>query len=194
MITSGYDCPFSIANLEDDDIEIIQNHIAEKAAHLLTEHSIYSKQTVFELLPGHRKVLFSLKSKAKEFGEKQNKHTSDTLVQQIELFDEEEVEKIGNNLIDKLNTFLKRFPQVNGQFDKSNISSSIEPYLSHNSRHSVRGKSAYKCTVKCVICDKIVPCTFNGHWQTSNLERHIKTHSSANKSSIEAELERILDT
>lgn len=37
-----------------------------------------------------------------------------------------------------------------------------------------RGKSAYKCLVKCIVCELRVPCQFNSYWQISNYEAHLK--------------------
>lgn len=175
MISSGYDCPLSIAGLDEEDIEIIQNHVANKASYLLKDHVIYSEQPSFELLPGHRKVLFTLKHKAIEFGERKNKSNSRAASEEVVLLTENELAKIKEKLINKLNT--KGSPQIKVTFTELNIVTPIDPYISHNSRSFARGKvtkSAYRCDVKCCFCDKIIPCTFNKHWELGNIETHLK--------------------
>lgn len=189
LVSSGYECPFLIANLDDEDVKTIQDHVTNKAAHILKGHSIYSEQASFELLPGHRKVLFALKQKAKEFCESQKKNNSDVAIEEVELLTEVEVEQLKISLIKRINDFFKRIPGCNFTFTTHNIVSSIDPYISRNSR-SLRGsqkKSAYKCTIMCLSCNIFIPCTFNKHWQTSNYESHLKSHFNTD------DLNRILD-
>lgn len=193
-MASGYDCPFAIATLDDDDIKIIQSHIVNKESQLLSGHSVYSEQSSFELLPGHLKVLSTLKKKAIEFGESRTKSNSQSITEEITLLFEEEIEELKDKLIQKLNTFVGRFtevlPQNKAKFAKQNIVS-IDTYITNNSRSSVRRvvKPAYKCTVKCNLGEKSIPCTFNNHWETSNFEKHLKKHVNQI-----TELEQLLET
>lgn len=187
--------------MDEEDFQIIQNHVLSKEPHLLHCHAIYSEQSSFELLPGHRKVLLTLKKKAIEFGESQNKLNPEAIIGEIVHLTESEIAKLKEKLIEKLNTS-KRSPHIQATFTELNIVTSIDPYISHNSRSIARGKvtkSAYKCDVKCCSCDKIIPCTFNKHWEISNIEKHLKKHTNLNNnhninaSLNEAEIHRMLN-
>lgn len=182
--------------MDDEDIQSIQNHIINKAPLLLSKHLVYSEQSSFELLPGHRKVLFTLKQKAIEFAESLNKSNSkifnEQTNEQVALLTEDEVEQLREKLIEKLNECVQRIPGSN--FTVQNIVSTIDPYISRNARSIARGiaiKPSYKCTVKCTECEKHIPCTFNGHWSISNFQNHLKSHINLN--SNELELERVLE-
>lgn len=37
-----------------------------------------------------------------------------------------------------------------------------------------RGKTIFKCAVKCLFCDTRLSCQYSTHWQISNYEAHLK--------------------
>lgn len=55
--------PDFISELNDSDILIIETHVENKAKDLIQNHEIYSPSEKFEFLPGHRRLLFSLRRK-----------------------------------------------------------------------------------------------------------------------------------
>lgn len=95
----------------------------------------------------------------------------------MELLSAEEVADLPKQLFSKLNSF--ETPEGTEEFSETSLQSIIDAYISHSSK-SVSNKAAYRCSVKCVLCPKVIPCTFNRRWETSNIEKHIKTHSKKN--------------
>lgn len=102
------------------------------------------------------------------------KHEAQAVVETevVELLSEEELDVLKQKLLTKLNL---RAQSIGVKlFSSDNIVSEIEPYIS-NSRSALK-KITYKYSVKCVMCDVCKPCTNVGHWQISNLEKHLKEH------------------
>lgn len=93
------------------------------------------------------------------------------LFEEIEILSEQEIDELRNSLIDKLNKCLTSSKVQNIEYTKEQIGN-IEAYIS-KSRLAAKNPS-YKCVVKCIFCKKQVPCTHNKHWQSSNLEGHLK--------------------
>lgn len=170
LISAGFDNALSIADLSDSDINIIQNHAQQNLKELISQSTVYRNTEQFVFLPGHKKTLISLSVKAKEFIEQKKVHEQ---VQQMELLDVDEIEILKNKLFE--NTYCESLG-LSTKFDEKNLTSSIDAYVSHNSRHSNK-KPGYKCTVKCISCVKQIPCTHNSRWETSNLEKHLKIHN-----------------
>lgn len=175
-ICAGYDSAISLSNLDEDDIAIIQNSASVKLKDLISKCSLYSEAFAengqFVFLPGHKKTILNLRVKAEQFVENKKQKTINS--EEVELFTEEEVEKLKETLLKKLNT-----SNVNTKFGEEAILGTIDPYISHNSRQS-RRKASYRCTIQCMHCDKKIPATFNGHWEVSNIDRHIKSHIKKN--------------
>lgn len=124
--------------------------------------------------PGHRILIIAISKKAKQFlkdklSTKKNDTEASTL-EIVEILTPEEINNIRATLINKLNSSAQQ-NGLNIKFTENEISA-IETYISHS--QSATNKPSYKCIVKCALCQKSVPCTHNGHWQTSNLESHLK--------------------
>lgn len=100
---------------------------------------------------------------------------------------------MSKNLLDKLNKFVKTL-NIEKEFTQDSVLGTIDTYISQ-SRDS---KPSYKCSLKCVLCEKLIPCTWIGHWQVSNLERHLKSHIKKKDNSFvdahtQNELNRVLE-
>lgn len=173
LILAGFDNAMSLSELEDSDIIAIEKFASEKCVHLI---ELDSENGEFKFKPGHRKLLFNISKKANNFLEekaskkKQSQSQARGEVEEIEILSSDEITKLRENLINRINATCK-LHGLDILFTEQEISA-IEPYISYS--RSALNKPSYKCLVKCVVCDKSVPCTHNGHWQTSNLENHIK--------------------
>lgn len=129
----------------------------------------------FSFLPGHRKLLLTLSDKVKLFLNpiQRTQYQLQNTAEEVELFSDEEVVVLKKKLFDKLNSSVSTI-EINKKFTEDNLIGSIDAFISQ-SRFS-HGKPTYKCFLKCVECEKSIPCTFIGYWQISNLERHLKSH------------------
>lgn len=200
LISAGYDSALSIADLNDNDIAVIENHVsqklAQKSADLLQNSDLYSETNPFQFLPGHRKLLLTLKSRAISFIEdnrKPNKkHTKVPLIEaersnieELELLTDEELNVMKNELLQKLSA-LSHTISLGLKFEDKNIVTSIDAYISNNSKklnnYKKSNTPSYKCSVKCVKCERVIPCTHNIRWETGNIEKHLKTHTLAHVS------------
>lgn len=191
----------SIAHLNESDLLIIQDYVSNKAPHLVKEHASYTHNQKFEFLPGHRKLVLALRNKVKYFNKQNNRKPKKTpqnipseteLIQnseEIELLTAEEIA----NLKSRLNSKLANISKLTGSpaFTEENFIGTIDAYISKNLKTITSKTPSYKCFVKCVLCEKKVPCTFNKRWETSNISNHLKSHTS--ELSIQRELDEILD-
>lgn len=183
LIRAGFDSALSLLEIEESDIVNIQNYAADKCQHLIELDTVNGEP---KLKPGHRKLILAISNKAKQFLQEKTSAKNDqentvleVRTEEIELLSPDEINVLKENLISKLNA-CARNNGLNIEFTQDEISR-IDPYISK--ARSTITKSSYKCFVKCVLCSKSVPCTHNGHWQTSNLEKHLKKEANALQSS-----------
>lgn len=171
LTAAGFDNAIAISDIDETDIINIESYAGEHCRHLIDLDSVDGK---LKLKPGHRKLVLALSKKAASFLQHKSQkieQTNTVLCETVEILTNEEVIELGKNLIDKLNKCLTACNIKNIQYTSEEIGD-IEAYISH-SRFGAKHPS-YKCAVKCVFCEKRVPCTHNKHWQSSNLERHLK--------------------
>lgn len=140
LISAGYDNALSIAELDETDINVLQTYTQTNLKSLLDESTFYKNCEKFEFLPGHHRTILKVSEKAKEYIEK--KKSDNSTVQEFELLTDEEV---------KLNSVVIQ-NHLNIQFTENSLTSAIDAYISHNSRHS-KNKPSYKCHLKCTMCD-----------------------------------------
>lgn len=201
MIASGYDNAICIAEINEQDIKEIEKYTKIHSKSLIEQSNIYNKSVeTFAFVPGHRKLLLSLPKRVKEFEDsksrkkKQNHvNTVNTVsdgenqeaIEEIELLTSEELDELKKKLLGILNRSVESY-QIKQKFTENSVSP-IETYI-NNSRH-LNKKPSYKCNVNCVACEKNIPCTWNGHWQVSNLNSHLKLHKNSSNEQAETEKE-----
>lgn len=179
LSSAGYDCALSLAELDESDIKNIETFVSKNQN--ILKDSVYAVDEIFEFLPGHRKLLFVLRNKAIDFIENNKKNVTNksentnslaNSIEEVELLTGDEIVALKKKLVEKLNRRITSYG-LNVVFTEENIISSLDAYISQSSRNS---RASYKCTVKCVSCEKLVPCTHNKYWETSNFETHLKKH------------------
>lgn len=185
LICAGFDNAMSLTGINEEDIILIEQYAAENCRHLI-DLDIDEKGT-FKLKPGHRKLVLNLSEKVikyledKTLDKTKDKASKKKLDQskenrthneyeEIELLSKQEITELKANLISKL-IACARLNGLSIEFTEKEIGD-IETYISYS--RTATNKPSYKCLVKCPFCTKFVPCTHNGHWQTSNLDKHIK--------------------
>lgn len=190
LFRAGYDNAFSILDIDESDLKLIEEHAEQKSQDLLLKSGTYSEVKPFRFLPGHKKLIYSLPKKIHGFKNKRCRKNLfnipevqaqvQTLAEEtIELDSESEIAKLKENLLSKLN---KSASVVNSNVDLNIIFTeaeltAVEQYISNSIKVGRKAsKPSYKCMVKCVMCEKNIPCTYNSYWQTSNLEKHFKLH------------------
>lgn len=77
LSASGYDNALSVAEINIEEILIIENDVNKRLQYLLKDSDYYSNCDVFAFLPGHRKLLLLLAEKAKNFNPNKNKNEWD---------------------------------------------------------------------------------------------------------------------
>lgn len=184
MIAAGYDNALSISKFTEADIPIIESFAEANLQDVLKESKIYANIKPFSFLPGHRKLLIALPNKL--FGFKNNKCKKNLFstpkqdaqaseqIEFVEILTDDYQNTLKEKLLVKLNLRAKSFG-IATLFTLEKIISEITPYVSQS--RSALNKFTYKCSVKCVNCEVTKPCTLVGHWQISNIETHLKKHS-----------------
>lgn len=104
--------------------------------------------------------------------EQQTETTTEEHIEEIELLSESEICELKFNSLIKLNKAVQSIDS-DRKYTDQHIVSPIDVYISHS--RGINSRPTYKCLVKYICCEKIVPCTFNKHWQTSNLDQHSKS-------------------
>lgn len=187
-VRAGYDNAIVFLEFGEDDIKLIEQHARENESQLIKKSKIYCNIKPFAFLPGHRKVLTSLSSKIRSFKSKKKckknlfqvtiAEASKAIVEEtVELLTENELSDIKIKLLAKLNTFARSIG-LRPDFSDSSIATDIETYIPTSLKR--KKTASYRCLVKCILCNKRIPCTHNSHWQTSNFENHLKTHNNLN--------------
>lgn len=180
LIESGFDNEISISELCNDDIKIIEEFVESNLKHSIENSGIYNLNEKFVFLPGHRKLILSLPKRLKEFenNKKKRKEKSETeqenvINEEIELLTQSEINDLKDKLLSKLTKSAKNYGLK--EFTEEEVLSSIDVYINH-SNNKTHQKPSYKCIIKCIECEKQVPCTWNGYWQIGNLDKHLKNH------------------
>lgn len=183
LVASGYDNAICVAEISEQDINDIEIHVNNNLTPLVQKSEVYKSLETFAFLPGHRKLLLSLPQKVKEFqnpkSKKNDENQNQKTYEEIELLTENELEKLKNNLLTKVNSVAKAIG-IKQVFTKDNFIGTLDTYISQS--QCTNSKPSYKCTLKCVQCVKEVPCTWNGYWRVGNLDRHLKSHIEINTS------------
>lgn len=190
LICAGFDNGIALSELDEDDIFLIEKYAAEKCTHLI---ELDKENGTFKFKPGHRKLLLGLPKKVNKFLEEkqskklltQQKPIHNLNLEEIELLSEQELNELKSSLIVKLNKTLKSLGSSK-LFTQTEIGQ-IDTYISYS--NSATRKPSYKCLVKCVYCEKLVPCTHISHWQTSNLDGHIRKEVKSETSAAESNSE-----
>lgn len=199
LIQSGFDNAFSISELCEEDIKIIEEFVDKNLKHLIENSGVYKTSERFVFLPGHKKLILSLPNQLKNCKENSaNKvekcdKTSGTeklnltseqvnTGEEIELLNESELNDLKKKLLSKITKTAQGIGLK--PFTENEVLSSLDVYINHS--RALNNKPSYKCSVKCTECEKSVPCTWNGYWQTANLEKHLKSHTKSLAKSIES--------
>lgn len=183
---AGYDNALAILDFDVSDIKTIEEHTEQYSRDILNESDIYSDVRPFVFKPGHKKLLLTLPNKIHGFKNcksrknlfnstklEASKPFVEKVVEEVELLTESEISDLREKLIDKIN-YSVRVCGLQAVFSTAEVVTDIEPYISHSLKN--QKKPSYKCHVKCALCEKLIPCTHNSHWQISNLDRHLKNH------------------
>lgn len=216
LIETGFDNAISISELNNDDIKIIEEFVETNLKHIVEKSGIYDLKEKFVFLPGHRKLILSLPKRLEEFenNKKKRKGKSETeqenvTTEEIELLTESEINDLKDKLLSKLTKSAKNYGLK--EFTEEEVHSSIDVYINHSlvPKNKTHQKPSYKCLIKCIECEKEIPCTWNGYWQIGNLDKHLKNHmkntvaqdaenqnnssENHNKNSNEKELNQVLE-
>lgn len=60
LISTGYDSAFSLADINSEQVDEIEQFANQKLKSMLNDSELYSRSDVFSFLPGHRKLIIAL--------------------------------------------------------------------------------------------------------------------------------------
>lgn len=170
LSVSGFDCELSLKEINEKTIKKIEQFVTENIAankleiiEALKDTPYEGKALPFQFLFGHKLLISSLPEKIDKINEKRVRKNQNP----IEIRDPEEQKK---NLLLKLKKYAEKF-HLNFVIQENDIKRFVQQDLED------------KCVVKCPFCVREIPCTYNSHWQISNLTKHINTHSESRNQS-----------
>lgn len=171
LAQTGYDNTVSISEICEEDVKTIEEFVDAKLKHIVEASGVYKIYEKFAFLPGHKKLILSLPNQLKLF-ENIKKRKVEEATEEVELLNQEEIDSLTAKLLSKLSKTAGNIGL--NSFTENEVKSTIDVYINHS--RSLNEKPSYKCSIKCSECDKIIPCTWNGYWQTGNLDKHLKIH------------------
>lgn len=177
LSASGFDTALSIASLKEENLSDIEDFLNANREILKTlkEYEFVDCTKKFELKPGHKALISALPGRFESYLN-QNKVPKK----------QKQCNKTENELkleiIKKVETFLAN----NGFVVNLNLDKDVVDFKK-------LGANSFSCRIICSYCEKKVKCTFNSFWSVSNLESHLKEHTSALQALQNAENNREID-
>lgn len=147
IIEAGFDCISALANIDQNSIKLIEEHVNENKG--ILKGTVYKNSVNFKLKPGHKAIILGIPNALKNYELKNKKIRVCPL-------DEETLKK---KLVEKLTKFAEKF-SYDLIFNVELISEFFKD----------------KCRFKCPLCSTKIKCVYTHYWLISNLEKHIKSH------------------
>lgn len=155
LVACGFENEASLEIINDKIIKDIENSISgSENLQIKLKGTSYVKKDgalishPFKFLIGHKLLLLKIPTIISEYKKKKNSFDSDNWKETL-------LKKIENYIIKKKLQFTVT--------------------LNHIKSSSITQNRA-KVQVKCVFCEKEVPCTFNRNWSISNYMKHVLKH------------------
>lgn len=178
LIHAGYNKLVALAELNDEKIAKLEDHIGKNPALVANSKCCYSdtykSQTKFGFLPGHKAIILGI---ARQISRMKEHSSSNSVAKKskskVKIRSETQIKSM---LIESLSAFSTKFglKLPAGVISGRNITNFEEMLGDTNEENG--GEKAYQCTFSCPFCINIIPVSYKAYWQSSNVTRHIQHH------------------
>lgn len=161
----AYDTKSSLLLLNEEKIGAIEKHLAQYGKNVIDGldccfSNVYQSQERFHLLPGHVTSILAIPDRIRQSD--MNKQKRNPKGEFKKLLTSAELKKL---LLNRLNHSVSKYG-FDHPFEDENITD-VRTIILNNDLHA-------KCIVHCFTCTTVFEIPFKGHWQTSNVLRHVK--------------------
>lgn len=166
----GYNHAWAFKDVDNEKVTQLESFIETRHRKVADSFEEYGEITPFEFLPGHRDLIFAIKTQILSFeNSKKPKPKSNGV--QTHVPDGNELK---NNLINQVASYSLSLPLQTNQ-DWSNAIG--------NFKFTTDGVStSAECTLSCPFCNAVRVIRYDGkYWATSNIYKHIRTHIKTNE-------------
>lgn len=169
LTITGYNSAWSFKSISEEKLAEAEDFIEKYHRKEADEFDEYKTMKPFKFLPGHKSLIFGIKSEIDEFPKNKkpkNNKKSDPVLSERDL---------QTALLIQMSAFTK------GLGLKIDWSNSIE----ESSYTATESASFCTCTVSCPVCSSTFVIRYDKHWKNSNLCKHVRKH----KPSVQSELD-----
>lgn len=174
LTVCGYNSTWSFKSITEENLSDIEKYIEKHHRKMADEFEEYVHIKPFEFLPGHRAMIFGIKSEIDDFKKEDNKRPKKNVKSKPVL--KESDTQIA--LLNQMSAFTK------GLKLQADWSNSIKDSSFTATETALFGT----CTILCPICSSSFIVRYDKHWKTSNICKHIRKHSQSNESASQNDM------
>lgn len=160
----GYNSTWSFKSVTEEKLSEAEHFIESQYRKHADEFEEYKDIKPFKFLPGHKALIFGIKSEIDDFQENKRpkKNTKSKFI-----LDERDIQ---TSLLHQMSAFTK------GLDLQADWSKSIKDSSFTKTENALFGT----CTVLCPICTSVFIIRYDKHWKNSNICKHVRKHVRTN--------------
>lgn len=171
LTACGYNHAWAFKEVDNEKVTQLESFIQARHRKIADSFDEYREITPFEFLPGHRDLIFAIKTQILSF-ENTKKLKPKTNGVPTHVPDEDELKQI---LISQVSSYSSSLPlQLDQQLDwQVDWSNAIENFKTATDGASISAE----CSLSCPLCNAVRVIRYDGkYWATSNIYKHLRTH------------------
>lgn len=168
LTACGYNHAWAFKEVDNEKVTQLESFIETRHRQIVDSFDEYREIKPFEFLPGHRDLIFAMKTQILSF-ENSKKAKAKSVPARVP--DENELKQI---LIDQVSSYSS---SLTLQLDWSNAIQKFETKTDEDSTFA-------ECLLSCPLCNAVRTIRYDSkYWTLSNMNTHLRTHKQQNQAS-----------
>lgn len=170
LTLTGYNSALSFKQFTEGELDSTERFIEENHRNTADEFDEYKNVRPFKFLPGHKALIFGIKSQLEDFQAKQKitKKVKKSVPNENELH---------IALLNQISSFAKD-NQLEVVFSTDCIKQSLYT--------ATESASFCSCNIICPLCFSSIGTRYDKHWKNTNVYKHLRTHLTSKRTANHA--------